>query len=137
MSTISNGKDKVKKMRKRPAKSSANAATSRAPFGPSTIKELPIPEFIDIYNHFMNGVDIADQLRMYYTTQRIHMKNWKALWHFPLDVIIVNAYKISCATDKQSFLRVRKDRSHMMLNFWASPASLASPASPTEYVLTD
>jgi len=32
-------------------------------------KSLPIPVVIDDYNHFMGGVDIADQLRGYYGTQ--------------------------------------------------------------------
>jgi len=26
------------------------------------VQPLPIPEMVDDYNHFMNGVDIADQL---------------------------------------------------------------------------
>ena len=30
---------------------------------------LPIPVYIDYYNHFMGGVDIADQLRAVYYTQ--------------------------------------------------------------------
>ena len=42
----------------------------------------------------MNGVDNADQLRYYYSTQRVHYKNWKPLWHFLLNIIIVNYYKI-------------------------------------------
>lgn len=57
--------------------------------------ELSIPQFIDMYNHYMNGVDNADQLRSYYRTQRTHNKNWKPLWHFLLDIAITNAYKIA------------------------------------------
>lgn len=43
----------------------------------------------------MNGVDRADQLRVYYNTQRVHLKSWKPLWHWLLDTIVVNCYKLS------------------------------------------
>ena len=95
MSTVSNSRDKVKRLRRRPAKSATNARTSRAVFGDMTTKELDIPAFIDMYNHYMNGVDNADQLRSYYNTQRVYLKSWKSLWHFLLDTTIVNAYKIT------------------------------------------
>ena len=94
MSTVSNGRKRVKRLRRRPAKTATNARTSRAVFGEMTTKELEIPEFIDMYNHYMNGVDNADQLRCYYSTQRVHFKNWKPLWHFLLDTTIVNSYKL-------------------------------------------
>ena len=60
MTTVSNGRKQVKRLRRRPAKTATNARTSRAIFDAEARKELPIPEFIDIYNHFMNGVDNAD-----------------------------------------------------------------------------
>ena len=61
-------------------------------FGDAVVKDLPIPDYIDMYNHFMNGVDVADQLRSYYNTQKTHWKSWKALWYFLLDTTITNAY---------------------------------------------
>ena len=48
-----------------------------------------------MYNHFMNEIDLADQLRSYYNTQQCHLKTWKPLWHFLLDIAVVNAYKIA------------------------------------------
>ena len=49
----------------------------------------------------MNGVDNADQLRCYYSTQRVHLKSWKPLWHFLLDTTITNSYKIAhCKPEK-------------------------------------
>ena len=60
MSTVSNGRDTVARLRRRPAKTATNARTTRAPFGDSHIKVLDIPEFIDMYNHYMNRVDISD-----------------------------------------------------------------------------
>ena len=92
MSTVSNGQKTVKRLRRRPAKTATNARTSRAVFGEMTTKELDIPEFINMYNHYMNGVDNADQLLCYYSTQRVHLKSWKPLWHFLLDSTIVNSY---------------------------------------------
>ena len=113
MSTVSDGTKNVIRPRRRLAITATNARTSRAVFGEETVKELAIPEFIDTYNHFMNGVDQADQLRSYYTTQRVHMKSWKALWHFLLNVTIVNSYKIAASFSDQSFLSLRQNSSHM------------------------
>ena len=66
MSTVSNGKEIVKRLRRRLAKIAINARSSRAIFGEMTIKELDIPVFIDMYNYYINGVDNANQLRSYY-----------------------------------------------------------------------
>lgn len=68
MSTVSDPRDIITRIRRRPTKTSTNARTSRAVFGETSIKALDIPAFIDMYNHYMNGVDNADQLRSYYST---------------------------------------------------------------------
>jgi hypothetical protein len=80
--TIYTRKEWVIRERKKPKASSSNPIITRAPFEafPSTDKHLiasgrsrrgkeyvhrrllPIPGMVDDYNHFMNGVDIADQL---------------------------------------------------------------------------
>src|SRR5947207_3289199 len=39
------------------------------------------PEFIDMYNHFMNGVDRADQRRTYYRTNWRNYRTWRPLWN--------------------------------------------------------
>ena len=59
---------------------------------------MPIPTFIFWYNHYMCGVDIADQLRSYFTTQRTHRQTWKPLWHFLLDTVIGNCFLLSSYT---------------------------------------
>lgn len=94
-STVSNGRVQVNRWRRRPATTATDAAQTRKVFGDQAIKELSIPEFIDMYNHFMGGVDQADQLRSYYNTQRVHNKSWKPLWHFLLNISLVNCYKLS------------------------------------------
>ena len=101
MSTVSDPRDTITRIRRRPTKTSTNARTSRAVFGEISTKALDIPAFIDMYNHHMNGVDNADQLRSYYSTQRVHFKTWKPLWHFLLDTTIVNCYKIHRCVPKR------------------------------------
>ena len=49
--------------RKRPATTSTSAKTARKAFGSEPEKDLPIPKFVDDYNHYMGYVDRADQLR--------------------------------------------------------------------------
>ena len=75
ISTISNPRDTVTRLRRRSAKTATNARTSRTIFGEMSTKQLNIPAFINMYNHYMNGVDNTDQLRYYYSTQRVHFKN--------------------------------------------------------------
>ena len=53
---------------------------------------LPIPLFIDHYNHFMGGVDISDQLRAVYCTQQPSVHNWHPYFFYFLDVAICNSY---------------------------------------------
>ena len=63
MTTVNTDCERVIRKRRRPIKTSTNAITSRASFGDSSVKELEIPEAIDLYNHYMNGVDVGDQLQ--------------------------------------------------------------------------
>ena len=100
MTTVDDGQTTVTRPRRRPTKTATNARTSRAVFGDDAVKELAIPQFIDIYNHFIGGVD---QLRSYYNTQRIYVTNWKPLQHFLLDTSIVDAYKISHCIPQRPF----------------------------------
>jgi hypothetical protein len=82
--------------RKRPKKTSAAAKVTRPVFGNNPTKELPIPKFIDDYNHLMNGVDRADQLRSGNSQRRrIRRGGWHALWGFLFDVVLVNSFLLS------------------------------------------
>jgi hypothetical protein len=82
-------------MRKRPPLTASGARQTRKVFGDADTKELPIPTFIFWYNHYMCGVDIADQLRSYFTTQRTHRRTWKPLFHFLLDTVLGNCFLLS------------------------------------------
>lgn len=88
----------IERCRKRPKSTSKNAAISRKPFGDDPTKILPIPVFIDDYNHYMGGIDQANQLRAAFT---VHFsRNQKeffpgAFW--TIDIAISNAYKLNLA----------------------------------------
>ena len=77
MTTVATGKESELVRRRRPTKTATNVRTSRAVFGDEVTKDLWIPQFINAYNHFLNVVDVADQLRSYHNTQKTHRKNWK------------------------------------------------------------
>ena len=50
----------MSRLRRRLIKIAINARTSRALFREDHVKQLDIPEFIDLYNYFINNVDVAD-----------------------------------------------------------------------------
>jgi hypothetical protein len=54
--------------RKRPKKTALNARIVQQPFEDQSTKILPIPTFIDDYNHYMGSVDQGNQLRAAFTT---------------------------------------------------------------------
>src|SRR5438477_55219 len=86
--------NQIERIRHRPRETSTNAAKVRAIFGHASKKSLPIPVVIDDYNHFMGGVDIADQLRGYYGTQLTVRRTWMPLFFWLLDTAIINSYLI-------------------------------------------
>jgi len=63
-------------------------------FGTASKKSLPIPIVIDDYNHFIGGVNIADQLRGYYSTQLPVWRTWMSLFFWLLDTVLINSYLI-------------------------------------------
>jgi hypothetical protein len=67
MTTVSDGSEHVSRVRKRPT---AKDKWIREAFGDQPFKRLEIPDFIDLYNHFMNSMDRADQIRTYYRRNR-------------------------------------------------------------------
>jgi len=64
----------IKRERQRPAATSTGAQQTQKVFGNTARKWLPIPEFIDMYNRFIKGVDTANQIRSYYTSLKIHRR---------------------------------------------------------------
>jgi len=69
-------KDFIEKLRKRPAKTLTNARIARKAFSSEHIKKLEIPLFIDDYNHYIGGVNLANQFRVAYETYKATFRNW-------------------------------------------------------------
>jgi hypothetical protein len=71
MHIVYTAKDFREKVRRRPAKTSTNKRIVRQVFGDALTKELCIPRFIDDYNQYIGGVDLANQFRELYKTHKI------------------------------------------------------------------
>jgi hypothetical protein len=73
-------------------------------------REVQMPAVIHQYNTYMSGVDLADQLRQYYSAGRQSKKYWKYIFWFLMDVSICNAFVASkgqlADTNKQFFFRL-------------------------------
>lgn len=108
MSTVHTSEGFILRLRRRYRTSGTGLAACRRPFEFSIDADdlspqnahafhlykvmLPIPRFIDMYNHHMNGVDLADQLRAVYCTQQPSVHNWHPYFYYFLDTAIVNSY---------------------------------------------
>jgi hypothetical protein len=88
MTTLVDAQTTVLRERKRPNKQDK---WIKQAFGDQPCKQLEIPDFIDMYNHLMNSVDRADQIRTYYRTNRRNYRTWKPLWNYLFETTICNA----------------------------------------------
>jgi hypothetical protein len=88
MTTLVDAQMTISRVRKRPNKKDK---WIKQAFGDQPFKRLKIPDFIDMYNHLMNGVDRADQIRTYYRTNRKNFRTWKPLWNYLFQTTICNA----------------------------------------------
>ena len=81
----------ITRNRKRPKKTSINSIIAREVFDGQHRKELEIPIFIDCYNHYMNLVDMVNQLRV---TTTVHFnRNEKEFFpriFWAIDMILTN-----------------------------------------------
>jgi hypothetical protein len=92
--TVHNTNDFRERVRKRPAKTSTNGRIVRQVFGNEPTKLLPIPRFIDDYNQYMGGVDLANQYRESYETHKTTQRTWWPLFYWLIDVACINAYRL-------------------------------------------
>jgi hypothetical protein len=87
--------EEITRDRKRPKKTSTNSSIAREVFDGQHRKKLKIPLFIDCYNHHMNSVDVANQLR---ATATVHFsRNEKEFFpgmFWSIDMILTNCWKI-------------------------------------------
>jgi len=91
MSTVSTPHDTIIRPRRRPQKKTKQI---RKIWGDTPIKSLPIPVYINDYNHNMGSVDLADQYRASYAETRRNHRTWMPLFKFLVQSTIVNATKI-------------------------------------------
>ncbi|XP_048576402.1 piggyBac transposable element-derived protein 2-like [Nematostella vectensis] len=63
--------------------------------GQFTQVEINRPPSVSLYCKHMGGVDLSDQHRSYYTvSSRRHVKWWKYLFYFYMDISIINAWQL-------------------------------------------
>ncbi len=142
LSTTHGTPDLITRHRKRPSTTSTSARTARAVFGSEYSKDLPIPTFIDNYNHYMGQVDQADQLRATNPGFRqIRRGGWQALWHFLFNVTLVNSFLLSQYKDPYKFrvdlqhglfersTRVPIKRPRTDLPVWVKPGPRPKPVN--------
>ena len=85
--------DQVEVLRRRPKATSSNAAITWPVFEGQSTKWLRIPSAINDYNHGMNGVDTASQLRTGFSCHKPHeVKWWRPLFYWLLDICANNSY---------------------------------------------
>ena len=92
--TVNRTEDFREKVRKRPAKTSTNRRIIRHIFADKPTKNLSIPRFIDDYNQYMGGVDLANQFREAYETHQPTFRTWWPLFYWLIDVACINAYRL-------------------------------------------
>jgi len=97
MSTINASEQTVVRLRKRP---SATTKQVKNVFGDEVVKFLEIPGLIDMYNHHMNGVDLADQTRASYAYMRPLRRTWLPLFFYCFETAISNAAQLFMDGDK-------------------------------------
>ncbi len=131
MTTAYNLTDTVIRSRNRPSSTSTSASITRPVFGPSPRKDLPIPVAIDAYNHYMGGVDIANQYRAAFTTLQ-HRSNryWKPLFHWLLDIALVNSYLLAKAIQGLVIEKPKLHRHHRRFQETLAKALMSYTEAP-------
>lgn len=84
----------VERIRRQPRVTSTNAHNVQSVFNGQHTAKLSIPKIINDYNFNMNGVDISDQYRSYYSTQLTVFRTWLPLFFWILDTTVINTYRI-------------------------------------------
>jgi len=149
-STIHDGTEWIVRKRKKPKSSSTLATITKQPFATfnlsSQCKEsyehtrlLPIPSMTDDYNHYMGGVDIADQLRAGFSTQQRGLKPWRALFYWLLDTSTINAFRMF-EHQRKARLGLKKDKARSMHRAFCESLVIGllleppKPGGPTAYI---
>ena len=110
MTTAYNLTDTVIWFHNRSSSTSTSVSITWSVFESSSQKDLSISVAIDAYNHYMSGIDIANQYWAVFTTLQ-HQSNhyWKPLFNWLLDIALVNSYLLAKAIQR---LVIEKPRLH-------------------------
>jgi hypothetical protein len=95
VSNVHHGNEVVKRNRKKPRQNQTNRNHLQTVWGNEAVRNITIPKVIDDYNHWMNGVDKADQLISYFRPNLRCRRTWMPMFFHGLDIIRVNSY-IAC-----------------------------------------
>src|SRR5436190_18820724 len=94
LSTVHYPTNVIERLRKRPKKTSINAGIVLKICGSDVTKKLPIPTFIDDYNHQMNRMVVVNQMRASYTPRIVTERNLLLILYWSSDTSIVNSLLI-------------------------------------------
>eukprot|EP00977_Amphora_coffeiformis_P020704 scaffold8426_cov99-Amphora_coffeaeformis.AAC.1 len=92
VTNVHTGDESITRERRRPRKNNTNRRHIDQVWGNNHKKLIDIPCFIDDYNHWMLGVDKADQLIAYYRPDLRSRRNWMPLFFHTLDVARINSF---------------------------------------------
>jgi len=92
VTNVHKGDESVERARKRPRKTNTNRRHLEEVWGQRAVVDVHIPKIIDDYNHWMLGVDKADQFIAYYRPNLRCRRVWMPLLFHGFDVARVNSY---------------------------------------------
>jgi hypothetical protein len=95
VSTVHTGYESVQRDRRRPRATALNRGHINEVWGSSGKTTINIPGIIDDYNHWMLGVDKADQLISYYRPNLRCRRTWMPMMFHALDCLRTNAYIVA------------------------------------------
>ena len=95
--------------------------------------EVTCPQFVELYNKFMGGVDRNDQLRGYYNVRMKCQKLYKYIFWCLLDVSITNAYILyKCfGSQEKKISDLKSFRVDLAKNLVADYCSRKRPGHPS------
>ena len=74
----------------------------------SSTVNVSCPLSVQLYNKYMGGVDMAEQLRKAYSCRRRSRKWWLPLFYFMVDISVVNSYILHRDTPHASKLTIKE-----------------------------
>ena len=88
------------------------------------------PQAIDSYNQGMNGVDMLDQRMSYYRYPHRHLKWYMVVYHFMMEVALVNAhlsYRMATGDKAKTARRFRKEVANSLCSAYSGRREKGRP----------